>query len=404
MSPTVSRSTSVATALNAVATITPQLVPLLLLTPIGYAQFSMVYLVFAAGTSTVFSVISDAWSRTWLGRRPRVGWRHYSAALMWVSLGFGAAGLGVGLLVGIGWYAALGALAVATLVFRTGSRYYESHVADWQRVVIGDLANVLTSGVLVVAGLILGWDALALSFLVWALGSVAAVAVSRVPQLERPSTVRRWWVTHRRAIKPLLADSLLLDTGAIGTPYVLAPILGLAPFGVYRAVANVGIPVQLMLNPLRPLVSQTPAARLLGPRLLVPFTVLLLLAGGAAYVIMLAIPTLPVRLGVLSDLYQVALPAALFVPGNGLRFYCDRVARGHAPANGILPARLAQTVRAVAAPLIGALGWGLSGAVWGFSASTLAFALVWWLALVLPAPYRVGADPRSNAPTRDVGP
>lgn len=381
MSPARVRTATAATVFNAVATILPQVVPLLLLTPALYGQFSMVYLVFAAGSSTVFSVISEAWARTWHDRRPLVAWRHYSAALVWVALGFGLLGVVVGLIAGIGWFSVLGAVAVATLVYRIGSRYYESHVGDWTRVFVGDLANVVVSVLVAVVGFALMWDAFALAFGVWTAGSVASALASERPALRGPVAVRRWWLTHRRAIRPLLADSLLMDTGAIGTPYVLAPILGLAPFGVYRAVANVGIPVQLGLNPLRPVVSRTPASRLLSWRLLVPFTLVLIFAGVACYAILVYLPSLPFRLGVLSDLYQVALPASLFVPANGLSFLIYLVARSHAPASRILPARIAQTVLAIAGPVIGAIGWGLTGAVWGFSGSALLFTVIWWMTL-----------------------
>lgn len=382
---------TLATGLNAVATIVPQVVSLLTLTAAAYGQFSMVYLVFAAGSSTVFSVISDAWSRTWLGRRVLVGWRHYSGALLWLSAGFGALGLLVGLLVGVDWSAPLGAIAVATLVYRIGARYYESHVGDWRRVIAGDAANVIVSLIVVVVGLAADVDRLLLTFLVWTAGSVAANVPSLRPAAGGPRVLRRWVTVHRGAIKPLLSDSLLMDAGSIGTPYVLAPVLGLAPFGVYRAVANVGIPVQLTLNPLRPLVARMPAASLLSARIMVPLTALLLIAGAACYAILIYLPLLPFRLGVLSDLYQVALPASLFVPANGLSFFVYLVARSHAPADRILPARIAQTVLAVACPIGGALGWGLVGAVWGFSGSALLFTLIWWFAL------RAGRPPREHA-------
>lgn len=372
---------TLATGLNALATIIPQVVSLLLLTAVTYAQFSVVYLVFAAGSSAVFSLISDAWARTWASRAALVGWRHYSATLIWVASAFGVAGLVAGLLVGIGWSALLGAGAVACLVHRTGARYYESHTGDWRRVIAGDAANVAVSLVVAAVGLALSWDRLLLTFLVWATGSVAANIASLRPSLAGPSVVRRWITVHRRAIRPLLSDSILMDAGGIGTPYVLAPVLGLAQFGVYRAVANVGIPVQLTLNPLRPLLSTRPAARLLAPRAMVPLTALLVAAGMACYAILVTLPDLPVRLGVLSDLHQVALPASLFVPANGLSFFVYLVARNHAPAQRILPARIAQTILAIVCPIVGALGWGLNGAVWGFSGSALLFTVIWWATL-----------------------
>ena len=69
------RVTLVATGLNAVAAIVPQIVALLSLDAPRYGQFSMVYLVYAAGASAVYSVIADAWSRTFRSAHSsRAGW------------------------------------------------------------------------------------------------------------------------------------------------------------------------------------------------------------------------------------------------------------------------------------------------------------------------------------------
>lgn len=380
------RTTLVATGLNAVAAIVPQLVGVLTLDAAGYGRFSMVYLVYAAGTSAVYSVIADAWSRTWAGRRPLTGWRHYVSALVVFAAAFGLVALVMGFVVGMGWVnAVLGAVAVATLVHRTGARYFETRVDDWGHVLAGDAGNIVAAVGAFAAARALGWDPLTTTMVVWAAGSVASAVLSRRPDLRLGSRpLRRWAIVHRRAIRMLLADSMLLDLGAIGTPYVVAPLLGLGPFGIYRAVSNVAIPVQLVLNPLRPVMTGSSRARLLSARILGGLTVLLVIAGVAAYLILVALPSLPFRLGVISDLHVVALPAALFVPANGLSFFLYLVARGHAPARRIYRARIVQTVLAVGAPVVGALGWGLHGAVWGFSGSALVFALVWWVAVALP--------------------
>jgi len=380
------RTTLVATGLNAVAAIVPQLVALLTLDAAGYGQFSMVYLVYAAGSSGVFSVIADAWSRTWAGLDPRTAWHHYSSSLAVFSSGFGLVGLALGFVVGVGWVnATVAALAVGTLVYRTGARYFETRVGDWGHVVAGDLGNIVAATGALIMGRVLGWEALSTTLAMWAAGSVAATAFSRRPSINlRSRPLRRWVVVHRKAIRTLLADSFLMDLGAIGTPYLVAPLLGLGPFGIYRAVANVAIPVQLVLNPLRPVIMGSNKQRLLASRLVLSLTAVLVLAGLAAYLILTALPLLPFRLGVISDLHSVALPAALFVPANGLSFYFYLIARGHASSARIGIARVAQTVLAIAAPVAGAVGWGLEGAVWGFSGSALAFVAVWWLAVTLP--------------------
>jgi hypothetical protein len=108
---------------------------------------------------------------------------------------------------------------------------------------------------------------------------------------------------------------------------------------------------------------------------------LLTVGGVVCYAILMWLPTLPFRVGVLSDLYLVALPAALFVPANGMSFYLYLVARAHAPSLHIFRARVAQTILAVLGPVVGALSGGLPGAVWGFSGSALVFSVIWWFAI-----------------------
>lgn len=391
------RVATAATALNAAATILPQLVALVLLSAADYGRFSMVYLVQAAGVSTVFSFICDAWSRTSSGHTPEVGWRDFSSALGRFSALFGVPAVIIAALVGFGWsQVVLAGIAVVALTYRTGSRYYESHVGEWRQVVAGDFVNIAGSVVGLLIGLLAGWDVLGTTLLVWAMGSAASVVASKRPSLTVRRALRRWWAEHRRTIMPLLSDSLLLDAGAIGTPYIVAPLLGLAGFGVYRAVSNVATPVQLILNPLRPLITGSRADRLLSPRLLGPLTIILALAAIAAYAVIVALPRLPIRLGVLSDLHVVALPAALFVLANGLSFYVYLVARGHAPASRIFPSRMVQTLLAIAAPVIGAWVWGLQGAVWGFTGSAFLFIVIWWMAIAWPARAETGLQPREG--------
>ena len=341
----------------------------------------MVYLVYAAGSSAVYSVIADAWTRAWQARGRRSDWRHYSSALVVFSLGFGVAAIPVGLLAGLGvGDALLSAVAVTALVFRTGSRYYEARIGEWRLVIQGDVANLALAGASLALTLRLDWDPVTIVLAVWAVGSVAGLVVSKRMVWVSSRPLRRWCVLHRREIRSLLADSFLLDVGAVGTPYAVAPLLGLANFGVYRAVSNVATPVQLILNPLRPLLAGTSKPRLLSLRVLAPMALLLTMAGMACYVILMWIPSLPVRLGVLSDLSQVAIPASLFVPANGLSFYLYLVARTYADPRRLFQARMTQTALAILCPVMSALGGGLQGAVWGFSGSALSFPLLWWWA------------------------
>ncbi len=386
----------IASLLNALSAILPQAFGLLLLDAGGYGRFSLVYLVFAAGTSTVFSVVSEAWARTWKGRRTRPGWEHYSSALLRLSLSFGSIGIVLAVVGGVGVLGTgLATLAIVAQVFRTGSRYYEAHLGEWRRVSAGDVANVVgTSGSAVLA-MALGSDPLSSVLASWAGGGVAALLFARRIAWYRGRSLRGWLAVHRRAIRPLLADSVLLDIGAVGTPYILVPILGVGGFGVYRAVSNVAIPVQLILNPLRPSIAGSPPSRLCSAKVLLSLLTMLTAGGVVCYAILVWLPTLPFRVGVLSDLHLVALPAALFVPANGMSFYLYLVARAHAESHHIFRARVAQTVLAVLGPVAGALGDGLVGAVWGFSGSALVFTVIWWFAIT-KLDHGVSAAPSSE--------
>lgn len=376
------RVTAIGAGLNALGAILPQLVALVLLTSSEYGMYSMVYLVYAAGLSSVYSVICDAWSRHGgsVGLRQ---WESYAGALTVFSVPFSLLAAIIGAVLGMGLVALTGAAATFSLIFRAGSRYYQTRAEQWGRVIVGDVGQIFG----LVLGLLIGWcanwAAMSTVMFAWALSSaLTLISTSPFPvTFAAPRRFRKWVRTYRKEIGPLLADSLLMDAGAIGTPYLLFPSLGLASFGIYRAVSNVATPVQLILSPLRPIVTGSDIRRLISIRLLGAITLLLGLVSLAAYIVIQWLPALPVRLGVLSDLYVVALPAALFVVANGLSFYLYLVARGHAARNRIFRARVIQTVIAIVAPVLGAWAGGLLGATWGFTGSALLFVPLWlWVA------------------------
>ncbi len=393
------RTAVLATALNAVSAIIPQIVSLTFLGAADYGKFSVVYLVYAAGASAVFSVIADAWSRKSATRRQNVGWAQYSSALGLLAMIFGLLGLLAGGLAGLGIPLALvAATAVAASAFRTGGRYFETRMDDWDHVLAGDLGSVAVALLFLACGLALDVAPMALAVLVWASGSVASVIAGTKPGRVRVRSSRRWLVVHRREIRALLSDSVLLDLGAIGTPYLLVPLLGMSNFGIYRAISNVATPIQLVLNPLRPVVAGASTRRLLSLRVLSSLTALLVGAGLACYAIIVTLPLLPIRMGVLSDLHLVALQASMFIPANGLSFYLYLVARSHAKVVMLFRARILQTVLAIAVPVAGGLHWGLSGAAWGFTGSALLFVVVWYLAAAEASAHELpGGATGSNA-------
>jgi hypothetical protein len=217
---------------------------------------------------------------------------------------------------------------------------------------------------------------------VWAASALAAAVLSKRPSLLKPKSLTEWRRRHAMEIRPLLRDSLLMDAGSIGTPYLLAPVLGLANFGVYRAISNVAAPVRLVLNPIRPQLASAPIETQRSSRRVTVVTAASLLFGGAAYLGLLLVGVLPVELGSLSAIVDFALPASVFVAANFLGHYFYIVARSHANDRRLLTGRIVQTLLAIVVPVVGVLVGGLTGAIWGYAGCTAVSAVV-WTALVL---------------------
>lgn len=350
---------------------------LLLLQPVDYGLFSVPYLVYAFGVSLQYSIVSEAWARS----RVRGGdatWGEYSSALAVLSVAVGAfAGV---LCVAIPELrVAVVPMIVAVLfaVYHSGARYHRLANGSLRRAVLSDVAGL--------AGLAIGlvgfsWlPSVAWVAVTWLLGGAAAIAVLGLPRFGRGTGLVAWSRRNHAVIRPLLTDSLLMDAGAIGTPFLLAGFMGARDFGVYRAVANVAMPVRLIVEPLRPALGRLAPERLFSFRV----TGVLLATGvalsAACYVVLVVvIPWLGIELGTLSALVPYALPASLFVAGNlyGSVYYI--ICRTNSPHRRIMVGRISQTVLVIALPVLGFVIAGLAGAIWGFAVSSLISSAVWF--------------------------
>jgi len=375
--------TALQTGANAFATLSLQLLALITLQPADFGSFSMQYLAFALGASLALSLVCEPWLRRDLAHGHRGEWADYSAASGYVAAAMALVTLSFSLAVPpLREVAVLGALAVGAGVYRSCARYHAVRVSHSRHTVLGDVLSliVVSAGWLLVA--LLGEHDLFSVVLIWCLSAVAAAVASQWPVGLSPRRIRRWLGTHRDEIRPLLRDSLIMDAGAIGTPYLLAPILGLQGFGVYRAVSNTAAPVRLVLTPIRPRLSATPIERQRRIGVVVVILALSLATGAAAWLALVAIGAFEIDLGSLSALVPFSVPTAVFTAANLLGSYYYIVARGHLGSRVLLTGRLVQTILAIGAPILGVVLGGLAGAIWGYAAGT-AVSAVTWMALVV---------------------
>jgi hypothetical protein len=367
------------TASNAIFSLAAQLLGLLTLAPAPFGLFSLQYLVFALGVSVGLSTVSEPWLRTDLGKGHRSTWRDYATALLYLSTAAALAALILALVVpGLREVALTSAIAVGANVYRSGARYHQVRTDNWRLVVWGDVAGV---GVILVtwAALLLATplDGLATLSLAWMLGGIAAAAVSERPALRGPRALASWYRLHGEHIAPLIRDSALMDVGSIATPFAVAPLLGIADFGVYRAVSNAAAPVRLVLNPLRPVLAGAPLAAFRRAGRIAIVIVLSAGFGAAATAALILIGSLHIRLGSLTALAVYALPAGLFVAANFLTLFYYMLARAHLSGRALLVGRVFQTVFAIAFPLAGVLIAGLGGAIWFYAVGTALSGAVW---------------------------
>lgn len=357
----------------AVATLSVQVLGLITLGPADFGLFSIVYLAGAFALSLALSLICEAATRS-RGDTP-TPWSDFSGASTEFALLFAAAG---GLIVAVThspltpyWW--LVALAIGGSSYRSTARFYAVENGDTRGSVLGDALGAVVAVSLCAVTLVLHSGELAWVLGTWAASSAVAAVFSRWPALNRPGVLVRWIRQRRAAIAPLVRDSLIMDASSIGTPYALAPILGVGSFGVYRAVSNVAAPVRLLLNPIRPRIARLRMSAATIGIVLAGGVVL----GGLAAGVLLLLGETPWPLGTLRDLVPFAVPTAIFVMANmvGHTFYI--VSRLRASRRDLLAARLVQTTLGVVGPLLGALLAGLNGAIWAYALSTLMSSLYW---------------------------
>jgi hypothetical protein len=351
---------------------------LILLSPAEYGIFSIPYLIFSFGLSLQLSIVTEAWTRRRVGELSELGWPEFWTTLVSLSslVGLGAAAT-VAVAVGISspWW--LAGLAVATALLRNGARYFDVASQRGNAVALADASGIvafiatfllLLSAVDSFTAVLASWFASGLASLVW--------TGTRMWQFG--SGPRLWIRVHKRHIRPLLADSLLLDAGSIGTPFLLAPFLGATKFGIYRGISNVALPVRLILEPLRPSIGgQTPQSIFSARNVLFVLGLSAFLAAACFFALEWVVPLFGLQTSTLGALTDFALPASVFVIANFVGHYYYIVCRARSTQRQIVVGRVAQTVGAIVIPVLGFVAFDLDGAVWGFVGASGVSAIVW---------------------------
>lgn len=366
-------------AIGAVASAMVPLGALFLLDVSDFGAFSLCYLVFAWGWSIELSTICDTWARE-RAHRPSMSWPKYASALTQLSLAGAIVAIGLGIpTYGSVAPALLTAVATAAAMYRLGGRFHHAATSRSRSVLLSDTVSVLIFAglvwVLAGTGIASRLDSLLIA---WASSGLLSCLFFPAPGMMRAGGLRDWYHLHQRTIRPLLGESLMMDAGSIGTPMIMSPLLGLSNFGIYRSVSSVSLPVQLIIDPIRPNLSQMPATTLLGrTAALVVLGGAALLGSGAFGVLVLLAPVLSAVSPVLGELGAHALACGIFVSVAFTGYYLYIAARAHVRHENLIRGRAVQTLFAIASPLTGLLLGGLPGAIWGFVAANTATPLIW---------------------------
>ena len=354
------------------------IVALLLLAPADYGNFSIVYLIHAFGLSLEYSIICEAWTRTNKTTETSAPWRDYSTSLVALSALIAlialVAAIGLPDLRG-GWW--LFSAAVFFAVYRNGVRYYSVSSGNMRRVAASDITGIAAFAIALM--LLSQTSDLIQVFGAWLAAGILSSSVLRVPNIRWGSGLIAWIATHKTAIKPLLSDSLLMDAGAIGTPFLLVGFMGVIKFGIYRAVANVAMPVRILLEPIRPNIGKLslqelfrmPVSLLIGLTTLI-FTVTSYMA------LVVVVPLFGPGLGTLSPLVEFAIPTAIYVGTSVIGIVYFIACRANSSQREIMMGRIAQTTLVVLLPICGFVLFDLSGVIWGYAISG-ALSAVFWL-------------------------
>lgn len=346
--------------------------------PADYGQFSLIYLIFGFGTSVQYSVVAEPWARAVSTSAPSTSRESdYARALLTLSACFGASALAVALVVPeLRGLSPLLVMGVALGVYRVGARYRVAAAGDYGPVAMSDGLGIVAFAVALLVSV--GWSLeplLAVS-ISWAVSALSSCLVFSRPVFGAGYGLIHWIRAYRRQIGPLLADSIVMDVGAIGTPFALAALMPATQFGTYRGVSNLSLPLRIAGDSLRPAMVSAPPRRLVGS-LALPIVLVALVIGAVSAAAVYALRLVSLDLGTLSSLSSHYLACGVFMTGSTIALVYYPLCRIHAAGRDVFSGRLVQTVLVIAGPIAGFAAGGLAGAIWGFALSALVASFVW---------------------------
>lgn len=342
-----------------------------------YGLFSAIYLVFAFGISLQYSLVSEAWARNPISLKDHKIWKQYSSALILVSIF--TAFLAVIFATIFSQYLIvilLDCLAIFFGVMRSGIRYSEVANNRFSRVFLSDLLGIL----IFILICIFNWGKI--SFEVLSLAWLVAAIVTVIPfrlALVSFSAGIYWFRSRKSDIKPLIADSLMLDFSAIIVPYLTMIRLGLSEFGIYRGIASAAVPVRLIIDPLRPFLGKQTPKSFFKLKVASLWSTIGLVLGIVVFVTLSLLSSFAaLKFTTIHDLYNFRFEAAIYTTASFLTMVLYIVARTHLKANRLVKVRIYQTILVSVLPIVGVLSFGLWGAIWGFVISNVISVFLWY--------------------------
>lgn len=353
---------------------------MLVLQPAQYGAFSLVYLAGAFANTLQLSTVSEVWVRTGADSHPENSWNRYSNATLLVGAAGGAVAAGVALISAeTRPYWALLFVAVFAQVYANGSSFRALRIFDWRYVLpsgaLGSVA-VLASAVALFALPTAGLLEVLLS---WAIVKVAMLLGARPPRHIDVRESFAWLRTNKKDITTLVSDGAIANLSNLGPPYMVAPILGLAHFGTYRALENLSAPMRTVISSLRPALTRLPLRRLGSVKLAAQVGLGSLLIGVIVFLTLRGLEYTGLDLGTLNTLFPYAPLIALYMTAITLWNLYPLLARQVAASRYVITLRASLSVIAILGPVGGAIGWGLPGALWGQIIHIWVAALAWWI-------------------------
>lgn len=365
-------------AVGALSGLVTTIFALLAFTVEDFGAFAFVYAVYALGWSICLSVLCDTFTRTRTSARRDSVWGEYSSALVGLVIVVTV----IACIFSFFLYpdllsATLASVAIGLNVYRSGARFYKVSQYGPGSVVMVDAWYLVVFATVFFWAESIGASHVTSHATAWIIAGISSLC-TWPPVMSHPwKAVITWCRPRIDTIRTLLGDSIFMDFGAIVGPLFLLPILGTSAFGTYRGLSSVASPVQLLLDPIRPVLSQLPTIRKKSFKLLASVVGAGLLMSFACYAVLWSIGKYQLVSGALEELSMFALPCAIFVFTNFLGHFYYILIRATATSKDITFGRATQTLAATACPLLGAVVLGLPGAIWGFVAATAVSSMTW---------------------------